>query len=211
MNTFIRGVRRQREVDIHPKGRGTAKFITKAGSGIKRPSILMIGYKEHVRIVVEHILSAVPMVNVGIHNSYFPQRIFLAKILDHDRLIVDIAKTSVAMGNAHGMMPGRPHQGKTVGNLFVHQGVRQNESAACGDQMSIRYLCLNIRHTEVRSGNVFVGSVSRFKLKQLRQIHDPLFEKLVSRIEQPFLTLGVCRRDRPVKCGKENQPCFSLH
>jgi hypothetical protein len=71
MNPLICGVWLQGDVDIHPEGIWAAQFITKPRSRIESTTILMKGYEQHIRVMIEHILCPITMMDISIHYSNF--------------------------------------------------------------------------------------------------------------------------------------------
>ena len=70
--------------------------------------------------------------------------------------------------------------------------------------MGLGDAAFHIGNAEVGAGNFLDCSEPRMIFADLGHIHDAFFKDLVARIEQPFLSFGVCGGYRPVKCRKKD-------
>ena len=93
---------------------GAAEIVDKACSRIKCSSILMHGDAQNIRIIPVNILGAVAVMTIRIDNGNSFDAEFMTDIFDHHGFNVDIAEAACAVGDQHGMMAGRTHQGKGI-------------------------------------------------------------------------------------------------
>ncbi len=206
-NPLIGGIGRQGNIDGRPPGRRPAQLLDKTAARVERPPVLMKRDKKDIGIMVKNLLGTVAMVHICVNDGDPPDPIFAPQIFNHDRLIVDIAKTAVAVGHGHGMVARRSDDRKAVFDLFFHIGIADDEGPASRDLVSLSGDGRHIGNTEMNPRNILLRGQAGLVFADLGQIHDPLLEDLIPGVEQPFLPLRMRRRDSPVESGKKQQSC----
>ncbi len=67
-----------------------------------------------IGIIIENVLSPVPMVHIGIDNGYFLDAVFGPQVVDQDRFIIQRTKTAVTPDRSAGVMAGRLTRAKPL-------------------------------------------------------------------------------------------------
>lgn len=150
------------------------------------------------------------MVHVRIHNgdaqgAAIGVRVMVADIFHHHRFVIDIAKATVAVHNAHGVVPRRPHKGKSLLAPFKHQ-LGSADGPARRGQVRIGAHRRSRGQAKVRSLKLGMGGKGWPVFGNAGDVEQPFFKQLVARVEQAFLPLWMRGRDCPVKGGKNTTP-----
>ncbi|VVB69312.1 Uncharacterised protein [uncultured archaeon] len=123
VNSFVRGARREGDVQSASQCLRPAHLIDEARARVKGVAVLMEGDAEHIRIVPEDLLGSVAMMHIGIDDGDLLVAVLRPQVLDHDGHVVDVTKAAVSVHHAHAVMAGRAHQSEAVSDLALLQGV----------------------------------------------------------------------------------------
>ena len=135
------------------------------------------------------ILSPVSMVAISVNNGDLLDPIVPSDIFDHDRLVVDIAKSPVAVNDSPGVVTRRAHKGKGALYLSIKDRISSNKASARRDQMALCGDGSLVRHTEVDTPEVFVGCGTDTVFDNPINIEKALLQDLVLGIKEAFLPL----------------------
>ena len=139
------------------------------------------------------------MMAVGIDDGHTQRPEAAAQVFDHHGFHVHVAEAAVAVGDAHGVMSRRPHQGE--GPLAFpgkHEfpgpdGASRRGEVRCGAHAP------DVRQAEVHPLDIFIRGHAGFVLGNARKVEQPLLAELILRIQQALFTFRMRRADRPVE------------
>ncbi len=156
----------------------------------------MQGDEQGMRVVPEHVLTAVAVVHIRIHNgnaqgSPVGVGIVIANILHHHGFIVDIAEAAVAVDHAHGVVAWRTHQGKGPVLFFFQYQTRGGNGPAGRGQMGIRTHRAHRGQAEMGARQLGMAGKGRPVFADAGNVEKPFLLQLVAGVEQAFLALWM--------------------
>jgi len=205
---FIRRAGRQRNVDGCAQCVRTAEVVHESGAGIERPSVLMHGDAQNVRVVPVNILRAVAVMTIRVHDGDSLHAEFMPDVFDHDGFNVDIAESPRAVGDEHRVVAGRPDQRKGVVHLAGKNFFSGRDGAAGGNEMGVGRQILRIRNADMATVDFRVSGDAGFVFPDVGKIEQTLLKNLILRVEQPFFPLRMIDGYGPVKRREKNETCF---
>ena len=144
------------------------------------------------------------MMAVGINDGHTQRPEAAAQVFDHHGFHVHVAEAAVAVGDAHGVMSRRPHQGEGPftfpgkHELTGPDGASRRGEVRCGAHAP------DVRQAEVYPLDIFIGSYAGFVLGNARKVEQPFLTELILRIQQALFAFRMRRADRPVERREED-------
>ena len=119
---------REGYVNVETFAGAESDFVDAAAEGVVR--VLVNADEENGRVVVEHLLGAVAVVNVEVDDEDTICAVALLRMAGSDGYVAEEAEALCVVGP--GVVARRPHHGKAVAGGAAHHGVGQLEETADG-------------------------------------------------------------------------------
>jgi len=181
--SFVRGLRRQGDVDGRSRALGPPNFIAEGRILDKGPAVLVKGDTEGIGIVPVDVLCS------RHDGSRYPQRRFVwgvvfSDVLDHDRLDVHVAEPG-AVDHEH------PHDDPEAEQLRrryspLWRGPCLSRDRTAGGNECDSVTTLEASGRDVKPIDVIVSCQSRFVFGDAFRIEESFFKNLILGIQQTF-------------------------